>query len=63
MEAGAINITGALVFPDVIDGITDASITLNFDILLNLHSESNTVIGSFAFPLTSTSPIAHVPTG
>jgi hypothetical protein len=44
---GDLNITstGALVLPDVITGMEDASMTLNLEIPLTLHSESKTVMG------------------
>ena len=42
--------TNALVFPEGMLGIAEASITRNLDTPLNLHSESRTVIGSSATP-------------
>ena len=51
----AIIMVGALVFPDVILGIIDASITHRFSIPLTFNFSSTTESSPF--------PILHVPTG
>ena len=53
----AIMMIGALVFPDIIQGIMEASTTRSVSTPFTLNLGSTTVLGS------STDPILHVPTG
>ena len=59
----AISITGALVLPDVMQGMAEASITRKRATPRTRHSESKTVLGSSTLPDGSTLPITQVLTG
>jgi hypothetical protein len=49
-DVSAISITGALVLPDVMQGMAEASITRKRATPRTRHSESKTVLGFSALP-------------
>src|SRR6185369_2425428 len=59
----AISMTGALVFPEVMVGIADASATRRPATRYTRQSVSSTVAADRGTPRVSKAPIAQVPTG